>query len=63
MSDMAGTRPYIASTNPSPRRSPAYPQTWLLYIRETGTVRLTVVKDAGQKPQVRLTRAPQLRPA
>jgi hypothetical protein len=41
MSEKAGTRPYTASTNPSPARCPAYPCNWVLDKHVKGEVMVT----------------------
>jgi hypothetical protein len=41
MSEKAGSRPYTASTNPSPARCPASPRNWVLYNRVKGEVMVT----------------------
>jgi hypothetical protein len=59
MSEKAGSRPYIASTNPSPARCPAYPSNWVLYDRDKGQVLITVVREWENGPQLRLERKAQ----
>jgi hypothetical protein len=56
MSEKAGSRPYIASTNPSPTRCPAYPCNWVLYDRDKGEVMITVVRKWEHGRQMRLER-------
>ena len=56
MSEKAGSRPYIASMNPSPTRCPAYPCNWLLYDRDKGEVMITVVREWEHGSQLRLER-------
>ncbi len=63
MSEKAGSRPHIAWTNPSPTRSPAYPCKWVLYDRDKGEVMITVVRESGYGPQVRLERLQRAKPA
>jgi hypothetical protein len=63
MSEMAGSCPQIAWTNPSPTRSPAYPCHWVLYDRDRGEVTITVVRESGFGPQLRLERLEHAKPA
>jgi hypothetical protein len=63
MSEMAGSRPQVAWTNPSPTRSPAYPCKWVLYDREKGEIAITVVRESGFAPQLRLERLQRVKQA
>jgi hypothetical protein len=56
MTEKAGSRPYLASTNPSPARCPAYPCNWVLHVRGHGETMIRVVREWDNGLQLRLER-------